>query len=74
MAKKTKKLSERAAAMLVAKSWLATGNFHEGDQPGDVQIDGVTTSDGDTWVNVRICVSQLDIEMAQDGSYSKESE
>jgi len=57
------------AAQLVAKAWLANTGWHEGTMPGDIQITGSHEgADGQMWVTLRIAVSQLDIEYAQDGT------
>lgn len=65
--------TETAAAVAIARMWLARAGFHEdpsGESPERVEIGfSDVGTDGERYVNVRLYVPALDIEHVLDGTH-----
>ena len=71
---RTPKINAAMAARMVAAAWLSNSDFHNGCEPGDVQVGDPETDSADPdagiWVTVRIRVDALSVELAMKGEHT----
>lgn len=72
--KPKKKINAAMAARMVAAAWLSNSDFHNGCEPGDVQVGDPETDGADPdagiWVAVRIRVDALSVELTMKGEHA----